>query len=148
MSTVLDTGGGYHIYQPIRGIILDDVDGLKDYVNFIEQYSLLNKFLKFAEQYFTDGRSDPQHNPTVNSCLIRVPWTINSKCEKEVSIVYEWDYNRPSVEHLLPAFKKYLSSRVEKFNQDIDHRLSRPECVTCNNKYQSNQTLIKHHYDT
>ena len=84
--TVLDTGNGYHIYQPIDSIILDDINELKEFTHF-DKYYLSNKFLKFAAQYFTDGHSDPQHNPTVNSCLIRIPGTINSKCNKEVSVV-------------------------------------------------------------
>ena len=136
--TVLNTGKGYHIYQPISGIILDDIDELKVYANF-DKYYLSNIFLKFAERYFTDGNSDPQHNPTVNSCLMRVPGTINSKCDKEVRIVQEWDYHRPSIESLLPTFEKYLSSRGGTYN--LDHRTKYiPKYILYgNNKYRSSQ---------
>ncbi len=37
-------------------------------------------FLKFAEEYFTDGKADPQHRPKYKTCLIRIPNTYNSKC--------------------------------------------------------------------
>ena len=73
--------------------------------------------MKFAEYYFTDGKSDPQHNPTVNSCLMRIPGTLNSKCGREVGIVQEWDYHRPSVDALLPAFKEHLASQLRKLSE-------------------------------
>jgi hypothetical protein len=86
--TVIDTGNGYHIYQPIQATILNRTDGLKEYTNF-DKYYLPNKFMKFAEQYFTDEKGDHQHSPAVKSCLMRIPWTINSKCNREVSILQE-----------------------------------------------------------
>jgi hypothetical protein len=132
--TVLDTGNGYHIYQPISGIIFDYIDGLREYAKF-DKYYLPNKFLKFAEQYLTGGMSDPQHNSTVNSCLMRIPGTINSKGDKEVCIVQEWDYHRPSVEHLLP---KYLSVRGIP-NQDLDRQTVYPKYLQRNYKYLSRQ---------
>ena len=32
--TVLDTGNGFHVYQPICGIVLNDINRLRDYVSF------------------------------------------------------------------------------------------------------------------
>ena len=40
--------------------------------------------MQFAEDYFTNKKSDPQHRPSVRSCLIRIPGTINSKYNQEV----------------------------------------------------------------
>jgi Primase X len=136
--TVLDTGKGFHIYQPICGVVLDEINELNDRLSF-DKYYLSNKFLKFAEQYFTDGNSDPQHNPTVNSCLMRVPGTINSKCLKVVSIAQEWDYIRPTIESLLPAFRKYLSGRGEMYKQDLDHPTIYPKYLHRINQNFSNQ---------
>ena len=130
------SGNGYHIYQPIDSTILDDIDELKEYAN-LDKYYLPNKFLKFAEQYFTDGNSDHQHNPTVSSCLIRIPGSINSKCDKGVRVVQEWDYHRPLIEPLLPIFKKYLSFRGGAYN--LDHRTSYSKYIPGNNKYRSSQ---------
>jgi hypothetical protein len=137
--TVLDTGNGYHIYQPIDGTILDDIDSeLAEYAKF-GKYYLPNKFLKFAGRYFTDGLCDPQHNPTVNSCLIRIPGTINSKCDKEVSLIKEWDYYRPHVRPILSAFKKYLSALGEAHRQSSCHEPIYPMNILSNNKYPSRQ---------
>jgi hypothetical protein len=33
-----------------------------------------------AEDFLTSKKGDPQHDPTANSCLVRIPGTINSKC--------------------------------------------------------------------
>src|SRR6185437_5277579 len=66
--TVLWTGNGYHIYQPVQGFILEETDV---FAKFIEQNGkdLTSKFMKFAEGYLTNNKADPQHNPTISSCL-------------------------------------------------------------------------------
>jgi hypothetical protein len=129
--TVLNTGNGYHIYQPVKGIIFDEIKELNDFVPSYNKYFLSNKFLKFAEYYFTDGKSDPQHNPTVNSCLMRIPGTLNSKCGREVSIMQEWDYHKASVDPLLPAFKEHLASQLRMLSEFQDAR------VICSNNITS-----------
>jgi len=133
--TVLDTGNGYHIYQPIKGIILDEIDELKGYISSYDKFYLSNRFLKFAEQYFTECRCDAQHNPTIKSCLIRVPGTLNSKCGKEVRIIHEWDYYKPSIEPIIPSFKKYLVTQQSSINGDSDFQM----ISSSNNKYVINQ---------
>ena len=37
-------------------------------------------FIQFAEEYLTDYSADRLHNPTVKSCLLRIPGSLNSKC--------------------------------------------------------------------
>jgi hypothetical protein len=133
--TVLDTGNGIQIYQPINGIILDSVDGLKEYANLFDKYYLPNRFMKFAEQYFTNGKGDSQHNPTVKSCLMRIPWTINSKCNREVSILQEWDHHRPSIASILSIFSRYMSSQQEIPKQNLDLQVIH----SGNSKLTSNQ---------
>lgn len=64
--TVLWTGNGYHIYLPIHGIILDQINQFaKDkFPNLFSMYdgkyygySVSELFLKFAESHFTDGKA-------------------------------------------------------------------------------------------
>ena len=105
--TVLWTGNGYHIYQPMNGFILEDEErfarlsepGGKD---------LTSKFMQFAEEFLTNKKGDPQHNPTVNSCLVRVPGTVNSKCAQEVKIIQRWDGQKPAINYLLRYFRLWL----------------------------------------
>jgi len=114
--TVLWTGNGYHIYQPIDAFVLEQE----------EVFSKFDKpsktFLRFSEQYLSDYRSDPSHNPSFKSCMIRVPGSYNSKCIKEgvtkepsqVKIVQRWDGHRPKINLLLGSFYAYLADQKVK----------------------------------
>ena len=41
-----------------------------------------------------DNKADVNHNPSLKSCMVRVPGSINSKNGQEVRIIQEWDGNR------------------------------------------------------
>jgi len=47
---------------------------------------LTSRFMQFAEDYLTNKKGNPQHNPTVNSCLVRIPGTFDSKCGQTVRL--------------------------------------------------------------
>src|SRR5262249_44738746 len=62
-----------------------------------------------------DNRCDPHHNPTVKSCLVRVPGTTNSKCIQRVKVIQEWDGHRPKIDNLLRDFRRYLiQKKIDK----------------------------------
>ncbi len=71
--TVLWTGNGYHIYQSIDAQIPEQFSQFEQFEN------PLLEFIRFAEHYLTSGKSDPSHNPSFKSCMIRIPGTYNSK---------------------------------------------------------------------
>jgi hypothetical protein len=81
--TVLFTGGGYHIYQPIEGVILDNFEQFRHFGN------PFNKFLRFAKDFLSNGKADKNNFPSLNSCLLRVPHSINSKYNTKVQIIKE-----------------------------------------------------------
>jgi hypothetical protein len=103
IPTVIWSGNGYHIYVPIRAVVLEDI---KEFTN-IGQIS--TKFLRFAEWYLSSGKSDHAHNSTVslNNCMLRIPGTYNSKNNTMVEIIQEWDNNRPRITLLLGSFCAY-----------------------------------------
>lgn len=117
--TILKTGGGYHIYQPVDGFILE---GYSIFAEFAEpRLDLTSRFIRFAEAYFTNGRYDHNHNPTVKSCLVRVPNTFNSKYQggsSVVKIIKEWDGNKPKINWILRDFRRYLIQ--EKIDNKIE----------------------------
>ena len=117
--TVLWTGGGYHIYLPIRGFILEEIDRFECYID-PNKKDLTSRFMQFAEDYFTDKKSDPQHRPSVRSCLIRIPGTINSKYNQEVRILQRWDGYRPPIQYLLRDFRTWLVA--EKINDKWEEK--------------------------
>jgi hypothetical protein len=110
--TLLWSGNGYHVYQPIDAIVLEQFDIFSEFDN------PSRTFLKFAEQYFSNGRSDPSHTPTFKSCMIRIPGSHNSKrisenegqmdSSTEIKIIQEWDGFRPKINLILSEFHSYL----------------------------------------
>jgi hypothetical protein len=118
--TVLWTGNGYHIYQPIDAFILEEE-------NIFSKFDQPSKsFLKFAEQYLSNNKSDPSHNPSFKSCMIRIPSSFNSKCilegkDPEVRIIQRWDGCRPKINLLLGSFQAYLvDQRIKESRRQKD----------------------------
>ena len=104
--TVLFTGNGFHIYQPISsGVCLDDFGEL---ANYCHRQQPSREFLKFAENYLSNGKSDPNHNPSFASCLVRIPGSINGKNGKEVQILQKWNGKRPNIALMLGSFMTWL----------------------------------------
>ena len=109
--TVLWTGNGYHIY-----IVLDTrpLELITDLIKLSREPS--KEFLKFAEIIFTNKKADSKHNHSFNSYLLRIPYTLNSKCigkgtNPEVKIIQRFDaLNIPQIDkHLLREFRLYLA---------------------------------------
>jgi hypothetical protein len=121
LPTVLWTGGGYHIYQPLRGFVLEQIDRFACYSD-PNKKDLTSRFMQFAEDYFTNKKSDPQHRPSIKSCLIRIPGTINSKYNQEVRIVQKWNGIRPPIQYLLRDYRTWLVA--ETINHKLEVRLS------------------------
>jgi hypothetical protein len=136
--TVLWTGNGYHIYQPMKGFILEEVDVFAKFTGDCNK-DLTSRFMKFAEEFFTNKKHDPQHSPTVKSCLLRIPYTLNSKCKgeeiaavgEEVTIIQKWNGHRPPINYLLCDFRRYLINerikelqrhkQTKNYSQDTSH---------------------------
>ena len=73
---VIWSGNGYHIHIPLD---LDAAfENMPDFAMF-ENPS--NKFLRWAERRLSNGSADQCHNPSIKSCMFRVPGTLNSKCK-------------------------------------------------------------------
>lgn len=77
-TTVIWSGNGYHIHVQLEWeMALED---MPEFANFKNQ-DLASRFLRFAERELTEGKADQHHNPSIKSCLFRVPGTINSKAK-------------------------------------------------------------------
>jgi hypothetical protein len=129
--TVLWTGNGYHIIQPIEAVVLEKI---KEFNEFIKPS--LN-FLRFAEWKLSNGKMDTQHNKTISfgNCLLRIPGSHNSKCVAansgiidemtEVRIIQKWNAIRPHISSLLGSYYAYLVDQKRKnkrFNYDEQDR--------------------------
>lgn len=126
--SVLWTGGGYHIYQPIK-IVTDDgrKQPLKDFKQIVNytpyiRNDLTTEFIRFAEKYFTNSKGDPKHNPSVNSCLIRIPETINSKSNETVKIVQPWNGIEVIANSTILPFIEYLKQLKYEFEKSNERK--------------------------
>ncbi|HEX2406086.1 MAG TPA: hypothetical protein VHJ38_02665 [Nitrososphaeraceae archaeon] len=102
--TVLWTGGGYHVYQPIEGIIFEKY---RDFNEF-KEYNLFNEFLRFFKNFLSNNKAKKNNNPSLKSCLIRIPGSTNSKYNTEVKIIQKWDGYGPHIRLLIGDFHAYL----------------------------------------
>lgn len=136
--TVLWTGGGYHIYQPMCGFVLEEIDRFAYYID-PNKKDLTSRFMQFAEYYFTNKKSDPQHRPSVKSCLIRIPGTINSKYKQEIRVVQKWDGFRPAIQYLLRDYRTWLVA--EKINDKLEEKKSLRHRNSKNTNYNCTNTI-------
>ena len=67
-NTVLWTGNGYHIYQPLDNS--QRFEGLDDFKEFDNPD---NRFLRFEKDALSNGYADKSNHPSLKSCLLRVP---------------------------------------------------------------------------
>lgn len=114
IPTVLWTGGGYHIYQPIKMVTKNDerlpLEDFKEFEDFkyITRSDLTTDFIRFAGKYLTNQKGDPKHNPSIYSCLIRIPGTINSKYGNKVDIIQKWNGTEVIASPILLPFLDHL----------------------------------------
>ena len=102
----LFTGWGYHVYQPIDLPVLEE----ESIFRFFDNPS--TEFIRYAAQRWTDGKNDACNKPSIKSCLLRVPGSINSKNNKIVEIVQDWNGKRLEANKLLQDF--YIKSAGKK----------------------------------
>jgi Primase X len=137
--TCLWSGNGCHVYQPVDAFVLEQENPFSEYGHPSKE------FLKFAELYLTNYKSDPSHHPSFKSCMIRIPGSHNSKCiernnngipdeSTEVKIMQRWDRHRPKINLLLGSFYAYLvDQKFKEIEQQQKQRFS---------KYSSRSTNI------
>ena len=139
--TVLWTGNGFHFY-----IVLDTrpLELITDLVALSKEPS--KDFLKFAENRLSGNKADPKHNASFRSYLLRIPYTLNSKCvangtDPEVKIIKKFDPNDiPKISLLLlREFRLYLAdqdmknkAKVKVFEKKSISTFSYPQQILAN----------------
>jgi hypothetical protein len=104
--TVLSTGNGYHVYQPIKLPVLERESLFETFITPSTQ------FIRYAAKKWTKGKNDPANHPSVNSCMVRVPNSINSKNGKTVQVVQWWNGTRPAANGMLFWFHIHLVGEI------------------------------------
>jgi len=139
--TILETGGGYHIYQPVNcPTALENVTEF----NGFDRPSV--QFLRFAKDNLSNGKADKNNNPSFKSCLLRIPGSINSKYDTKVKIVQKWNGVRvPIPREFIEEFRTY------SIQKKIDEAKQRQKIMLLRLKRQQNNddknTDIRNYYE-
>jgi hypothetical protein len=111
------SGRGYHIVIPIQQT--EALEHFEDFKGLTGKPS--DEFLKFAKHQLSLNKADKSNNPAFKSCLLRVPYTLNSKCidegkDPEVKIVQQYDFSKPlpRIDNLLVEYMTFLADRKLK----------------------------------
>ena len=137
--TVLWTGNGYHIYIVLNTRPLQLITELVELSDTPSE-----EFLRFAEFTFTNKKKDSCHNPSFKSSLLRIPYTLNSKCIEPTTGNY---YKDPKVKIIqefdslaIPTINKELLREFRLYLADKDIIRTKLECIKRSNqinKYSS-----------
>ena len=104
---VLWSGHGYHIIIPVKAT--EALEQFEDFDPYTNEPS--KEFLQFAERHLSLDKADEKNSPAFRSCLLRVPYTLNSKCveekvDGEIKIIHQSDDSQlPEIDNLLKNFK-------------------------------------------
>ena len=114
--TVLWSGRGYHIIQPIH--CPQPLEEIKEFA-MLEPEDASTRFLQFAERYLSLNKCDKSHHPAIKSCMLRIPHSINSKCkavglDPDVKIIQKWDGHRPDYRLLIGSFYADLIEQQQR----------------------------------
>ncbi len=115
LPTILDTGNGYAILQPVE---MKSMEFLEYEGKYGEEIAKL--FLQWVERYLTNYKCDSGNHPSLRNTMIRIPGSFNSKVldreeslnKSKVNVVYGWNKKRVKVYGL--PFKKYVNKIIQE----------------------------------
>lgn len=108
--SVIFTGNGFALLQPIN------MNSWKDITQYGKTGEELAKlFLQYSSRLLSNNKCDSGNHPSLRSCLIRVPASINSKNGNQVRVYSNWNKRRVDIQCI--PFKEYLEKIALKERQ-------------------------------
>jgi hypothetical protein len=117
---VLWTGNGYHVIVVLS--MTERLEHIQEYTSIssicgIKQPS--REFILFTKMFLSENKADSKNSPSFESCLLRVPYTLNLKClemgmserESQVKIIQRYNNSVTKLNDislLLSGFYTYL----------------------------------------
>jgi non-catalytic primase subunit PriX-like protein len=162
--TIQHTGNGVHFYQPVK-LVYDKATLLED-IDIFSQFKdptgikkdLTTRLMRHIEALFTGNKQDPDHRPSINSCLVRVPHTFNSKCidlrtgtcisnkDPEVKIIQRWDGQRAPINYVMQSFRTSLINDAIKEKLKAQHLVQQKQRTRHNNIFHNYHSNHSQHY--
>ncbi len=147
--TVLMSGNGYHIIQPVDCQFTDYKINqyFREFAQFCVNGNSAEEYLRFVEIYLSNGKADINHNPTFKSCMLRIPYTINSKNGKLVQIIRGWNGYRPQLtKELFVLFHEYLIQK--KIDKELEQeRIFKERRKNKKLRYNNNKSYLINYYE-
>ena len=142
------SGNGYHIIQPVKCPTV--LERIAEFQGFNEPSQ---DFLRFAEDFLSNGKADSNHHPAFKSCQIRIPGSINGKCldnkDKRLSgdlrlkILHRWNGIRPLItREFIEDFRTYLEQKITDLDNNSNNNNNKN--YNYNNNFNNNYA---HHYE-
>jgi hypothetical protein len=118
VPSVLWSGGGFHVHQPLDPDVVPIYEELSEFRRYKDPSV---QFMRYAEQVLTAGKADRNHRVSFASCMARIPASRNSKYEGEVGevrVIQAWNGIRakPTQQFMLTDFLIWL------VQADLDYR--------------------------
>src|SRR6185437_9392345 len=114
---LLWSGNGYHVIIPVKAT--EALEHFEDFKGLTDRPS--SEFLQFAKYFLSFSKADKANNPAFKSCLLRVPYTFNSKfiaedIDLDVKIIQAFDKSKPlpKIDNLLVEFMTFLTDKKLK----------------------------------
>jgi len=124
--TVLWSGGGYHLLQPLDADVILEMESI-----FSEFDKPSINFMRYVERLMTDNKADSGHHTSAafSNCMVRIPGSFNTKyrydnARSEVKIVQRWNVYKPDIKWVLKDYWMYL---IQEKNNEILTRSRKDE---------------------
>jgi hypothetical protein len=116
---VLWTGNGYHVYVALNMAgPLEDIEEYARAVGSVKEIS--REFMLFAKAFLSDNKADLKNNPSFESCLLRVPYSLNSKClsigelDPEIKVIQNWNGHAATMNEITLLLSGFYTHLVDK----------------------------------
>ena len=114
--TVIWSGRGHHIHIQLQAPVLETVS------EFANIDDISTKFIRFAEHYLSDGKSDHDHfsNVSLRNCMLRVLGSINSKNGAAVTLLKTCKSQPANINLLIGSFYAHIKSDEIEYAKRIE----------------------------
>jgi hypothetical protein len=149
---VIWTGNGYHVYIVLN--LGEPLEYIVEYSNLDVTKEISKEFIRFAKSYLSDNKADSKNNPSFESCLLRVPYTLNSKClyakmseeESEVKVIQNWNNHAANINEialLLSGFYTHLVNTKNERDKNTTKEIKRNFGSNTSNSIPWIETLLQ-----
>jgi Primase X len=140
---IIWTGNGYHVYVVLT--MDEPLEHINEYKSVGSVKEISREFMLFAKAFLSDNKADAKNNPSFESCLLRVPYTLNSKClfnkdlDPEVKVIQNWNGRAATMNEITLLLSGFYTHLVGK-KVDYDNNSKVTTNLTMSKKFADRRT--------